>query len=63
MSCLASFALFVLSLKTLIDDTDRLSCLLYVEAAIAGSGPCYDEIYRPHACVTALAICINTLTI
>ena len=30
MSCVASFAVFVPSLKTLIDETDYLSCLLHV---------------------------------
>lgn len=52
ISCVASFAVFFPSLKTLIEETDRLSCLLYKRGQ-RSLGTCSDENKtHPHACVT-----------
>ena len=45
ISCVASFAVFFPSLKTLIEDTDRLSCLLYMRGQ-RSLGTCSDEITK-----------------
>ena len=59
MSCVASFAVFVPSLKTVNEETDRLSCLLYVRGQCdhwvgvrAMTKSQNQNMTHPHACVT-----------